>query len=80
MAAGQDQLRELCERASEAAEARGHELDAWTAPSGEESVARATSCRRCGRVVYVRAESGFLGAAGEALMQPCPGSPGDGSA
>jgi hypothetical protein len=70
MASG-DHLLELCERAGEAACARGHVLDAWHAPAGQGAIARAAVCRSCGRVVYVRAESGFAGAAGEALTQNC---------
>ena len=66
-----DHLLELCDRTAEAAQARGHELDSWTAPPGQNGVARAAVCRRCGRVAYVRAESGFAGAAGEALTQDC---------
>jgi hypothetical protein len=71
MSVGQEHLRDLCERASEVARARGHELEGWSAPSGEAAIARAAVCRRCGRVAYVRAESGLIGAAGDALVQPC---------
>jgi hypothetical protein len=75
-----EHLLELCERAAEAACARGHALDPWSAPPDEDAIARAAVCRRCGRVVYVRAESGFAGAAGEALTQNCePGRVGNGS-
>jgi hypothetical protein len=71
MASSAEYLPELCERTEEAARARGHDLDSWTAPPGQDGVARAAVCRRCGRVAYVRAESGFGGAAGEALTQDC---------
>jgi hypothetical protein len=73
MTVGQEPLRDLCERASEAASLRGHSLGEWSAPDGEEAVARASACRRCGRIAYVRAESGFVGAAGDALVEPCDG-------
>jgi hypothetical protein len=66
-----DDLDEVCKNASEAARSRGHELSSWSAPPGEEAVARRAACRRCGRVGYVRAESGFVGAAGPALREPC---------
>jgi hypothetical protein len=71
MTSSSEYLVELCERAAEAARARGHDLDSWRTPAGQDGVARAAVCRRCGRVVYVRAESGFAGAAGEALTQDC---------
>jgi hypothetical protein len=71
MVSGTEHLLELCERAAEAARARGHELNPWRAPPGGDAIARAAICRRCGRVAYVRAESGFAGAAGEALTQSC---------
>jgi hypothetical protein len=75
-----EHLVELCERAAEAACARGHALDRWSTPPEEEAIARAAVCRRCGRVAYVRAESGFAGAAGEALTQNCePRGVSDGS-
>jgi len=78
MASGSEHLRELCERAAEAAGSRGHELNSWSAPPGEDAIARAAVCQRCGRVAYVRAESGFAGAAGEALIQSCePASVGE---
>jgi hypothetical protein len=66
-----EHLFEVCNRAAAAACARGHALDQWSAPPDEDAIARAAVCRRCGRVVYVRAEGGFAGAAGEALTQNC---------
>jgi hypothetical protein len=71
MTVSAEYLEALCENASEAARDRGHELEAWMAPPGEDAIARAAVCVRCGRVAYVRAESGFFGAAGDALVQPC---------
>jgi hypothetical protein len=71
MKSSSEYLVELCERTADAAHARGHELDSWATPPGQDGVARAAVCRRCGRVAYVRAESGFAGAAGEALTQDC---------
>jgi hypothetical protein len=40
-------------------------------PPGEGDVARTAACRRCGRVGYVRAESGFAGAAGPVFSERC---------
>jgi hypothetical protein len=64
-------LAELCALASAAAERRGHELDDWIQPDGTEPIARRATCRRCGRVVYVRVESSMQGMAGAALREPC---------
>jgi hypothetical protein len=64
-------LDDVCAMAADAARGQGHELGAWQAPAGEEAVARTTACLRCGRVVYVRSESGLAGAAGEALTEAC---------
>jgi hypothetical protein len=72
-----EQLDALCESAFEVARVQGHELDAWSAPPREKDIARAAVCIRCGRVAYVRAESGFVGAAGDALVQPCRASRGE---
>jgi hypothetical protein len=65
------QLDDLCQNAGDAARARGHDLGDWAAPPGQEDVARTAACRRCGRAGYVRAESGFAGAAGELFSEPC---------
>ena len=73
-----EQLETLCESASEVARDQGHELHAWSAPPGEKQIARAAVCRTCGRVAYVRAESGFVGVAGDALVQPCQAPTRDG--
>jgi len=73
MSASGEYLESLCEHASEAARDRGHELRAWRVPPREGAIARAAVCARCGRVAYVRAESGFVGAAGDALVQACDG-------
>ena len=71
MTKSREELSALCESASEVARDQGHELDAWSAPPREKDIARAAVCIRCGAVAYVRAESGFVGAAGDALVQPC---------
>jgi hypothetical protein len=72
MTAGSGQkFDDLCQNAADAARARGHELGDWEAPPGEEDVARTAACRRCGRVGYVRAESGFAGAAGPVFSERC---------
>jgi hypothetical protein len=64
-------LDDLCEVARYAARSRGHDLADWQTPSGDEAIARAAACLRCGRIAYIRAEGGFLGAAGEALVEAC---------
>jgi hypothetical protein len=64
-------LDDVCGMAAVAAREQGHELGAWRAPPGEENVARTATCVRCGRLAYVRSESGLAGAAGEALTEPC---------
>jgi hypothetical protein len=64
-------LGELCALASAAAKARGHELDDWIDPAGDDTTARRATCRRCGRVVYIRVEDGMQGMAGPALREPC---------
>jgi hypothetical protein len=64
-------LAELCELASSRAENRGHDLDDWVAPPGDDTIARSAACRRCGRVVYVRAEDAMQGMAGAALTEAC---------
>jgi len=66
-----EELDVLCQTALDMALVQGHELEEWTAVPGEEAIARRTSCRRCGRSVYVRAESGLAGAAGTALTERC---------
>jgi hypothetical protein len=66
-------LDDLCETAEDAARSGGHDLGEWTAPPGEESLALVATCRRCGRVAYVRAESSLLGATGPALTESCDG-------
>lgn len=65
-------LDDLCQNADDAARSGGHDLGEWAAPPGEESLARSATCRRCGRVAYVRAESLLAGAAGPALTERCP--------
>jgi hypothetical protein len=69
------ELDELCGNAADAARARGHELGDWVAPPGDEGIARTAACRRCGRIGYVRAESGFAGAAGPLFSEPCDEPP-----
>jgi hypothetical protein len=64
-------LDDVCAMAADAAREQGHELGAWRAPVGEEDVARTAACVRCGRIAYVRSDSGLAGAAGEALTDPC---------
>jgi hypothetical protein len=66
---------DLCATVSARTRARGHELGPWKEPHGEEAVARVATCMRCGRVAYVRFESGFIGAAGQALTEVCEKSP-----
>jgi hypothetical protein len=64
-------VEDLSEMAGERARGRGHELGPWEPPAGEEAVALRAVCRRCGRVAYVRSESGMAGTAGEALSEDC---------
>ena len=64
-------LAGLCALAATAAEKQGHELDGWTQLDGDEVVARLATCRRCGRVVYVRAENAMQGMSGAALRERC---------
>jgi hypothetical protein len=61
----------MSEIAGDRARAQGHELGPWEEPAGEESIAWRAVCRRCGRVAYVRSESGMAGSAGEALTESC---------
>jgi hypothetical protein len=68
-----DGLDELCRIASAAMQARGHVIELWVAPPGEEATARRAVCRRCGRSVNVRAEHGMTGVAGAALTERCNG-------
>ena len=70
LVAGVD-LDGLSDIAGERARAQGHELGPWEAPAGEESIALRAVCRRCGRVAYVRSESGMAGSAGDALTESC---------
>jgi hypothetical protein len=72
-AVGGGDLDDLCQMAGEAARARGHDLGEWLAPPGEGELVRTASCRRCGRIAYVRFEPGLGGAAGDALTEPCSG-------
>jgi hypothetical protein len=65
------ELEALCRLAGSRAEALGHELVSWEIPSGEEAIARASACLRCGRTVYVRIEGGLKGMAGDALTTAC---------
>jgi hypothetical protein len=67
------ELDALCRVAVSRAAGLGHELASWEAPAGEESVARASVCGRCGRTAYVRVEGGLKGMAGEALTTACAG-------
>lgn len=64
-------LVELCAQAEVRATERGHVLARWQAPVGEEAVARAADCGRCGRGIYVRAEGDLKGLSGRALTEPC---------
>jgi hypothetical protein len=70
-----EELHELCQNAADAARDRGHELGDWAPAPGEEDVARTVACRRCGRIGYVRAESGFAGAAGPLFSESCGRTP-----
>ena len=63
-------LGELCRAAAAAVQNRGHVLDGWVAPRGDQASARAV-CRHCGRTVNVRSESGLTGVAGAALTERC---------
>jgi hypothetical protein len=74
------QLHDVCDMAEEAARVRGHDLGGWAAVPGEEAVARAATCLRCGRTAYVRSESGLAGAGGAALSEQCPNLSGPGTA
>jgi hypothetical protein len=64
-------LDDLSQMAEEAADAHGHDLGPWEAAPGEEAVARRAVCHRCGRVAYIRSESGIAGTAGAALTETC---------
>jgi hypothetical protein len=64
-------LAELCAHAEARATAHGHILAQWQAPAGEEGVARASACRRCGRSIYVRSEGDLKGLSGRSLTEPC---------
>jgi hypothetical protein len=64
-------LAELCAQAEARATERGHVLAQWHAPEGEEAIARAADCRRCGRGIYVRAEGDLKGFSGRMLTEPC---------
>jgi hypothetical protein len=64
-------LVELCAQADARATARGHVLTRWRAPAGEEAIARAADCGRCGRGIYVRAEGDLKGMSGLVLTEPC---------
>jgi len=70
LVAGVD-LQGMSEIAEEKARAQGHELGPWEAPAGEEEIARRAVCSRCGRVAYVRFETGMAGSAGDALTESC---------
>jgi hypothetical protein len=72
LVAGVD-LQSMSEIAEEMALAHGHDLGPWEAPTGEEAIARRALCRRCGRVAYVRSETGMAGSAGDALTECCSG-------
>jgi hypothetical protein len=64
-------LVDVCAQAETRAAAAGHVLTPWRAPVGEEAIARAADCGRCGRTIYVRAEGDLKGLAGRALTEPC---------
>lgn len=64
-------LDALCRTAAAASAARGHCLDSWSAPHGDEAIARKAVCRHCGRAVYVRVDAGLAGLAGRALVDAC---------
>jgi hypothetical protein len=64
-------LVELCAQAEARTTARGHVLTPWRAPVGEEAIARAADCGRCGRGIYVRAEGDLRGMSGRVLTEPC---------
>ncbi len=61
----------VCRTAEQKTLALGHLLGPWTAPPGEEEIARYAVCERCGRAVYARAESKLVGIAGRACGEPC---------
>jgi hypothetical protein len=65
-------LTELQALAADRASRLGHELEAWETPPTETQIGLSSSCRRCGRTVYVRAEPGLGGIAGRAVRERCP--------
>jgi hypothetical protein len=64
-------LHELCDLAAAAAERKGHDLGEWEDDRASDVHARRTTCRRCGRAVYVRLGDGMTGMAGAALTERC---------
>jgi hypothetical protein len=58
--------------ALERAAALGHDIYPTAVSPGEEEIANAGACTRCGATVYVRSERGLTGMAGKALSQSCP--------
>jgi hypothetical protein len=62
-----DALDALCRLATGKAARLRHVLGDWQ--SGLDG--RRAACRRCGRVVFIRAEGNLGGAAGPALTEPC---------
>jgi hypothetical protein len=66
-----DELAVACQAAARKAADLGHQLGAWVAPPGEEASARRSSCSRCKRAVYVRAEGDLVGMAGRAVVEAC---------
>jgi hypothetical protein len=66
-----NELSVACQAAARKATNLGHVLGAWAAPPGAEASARRSSCSRCERVVYVRAEGDLVGMAGRAIVEHC---------
>jgi hypothetical protein len=64
-------LDELCDLAVAAAGRKGHEVREWEDDSASDVHARRTTCRRCGRSLYVRLGTGMTGMAGTALTERC---------
>jgi hypothetical protein len=65
------EIEALCQMASHTARSRGHDIDGWKWLDEPDGVAATATCRRCGRVVHVRAEGALKGAAGGALAEDC---------
>ena len=68
---GDRALARLADLGFERAGRLGHALVSWEAPPHEEGTALRSYCTRCRRTVYVRAEDGLEGLAGNALRERC---------